>query len=222
MSIVKKLSMATTGAAFIALGTFGTAPATAALIDFSFTTSSGGTGSFTLDTDTPPGSEPAILEPDIPEAVGILYPKAVSNYSFSSSYLTFNNVTADWIVAPSITSDFIGLPPNVRGVLSGPTYPSGCTTTPPNFTCLFDVAVIYSVNRTDLPVLDDNPLSYSRVLGIDFYNPTTGELRLREDITSFQVVPEPDSALSLLGFGIGGYGLLLKRKMNRKKAAIKP
>ena len=213
---MQRLSMAALGAVFIAVGTGGTAPATAALLDFSFTTSSGGTGSFTLDTDTPPGSEPAILEPDIPEAVGILYPKAVSNYSFSSSYLTFNNVTADWIVAPSITSDFIGLPPNVMGVLSGPTYPSGCTTTPPNFTCLFDVAVIYSGDQTELPVLDSNPLSYSRVLGIDFSDPTAGELRLREDITNFQVVPEPNSILGILAFGIGGYGLL-KHKMSKKK-----
>ena len=79
MSIVK-LSMATTGAVFIAL--VGTVPATAASLDFSFTTSSGGTGFFTLDTDTPPVSEPAILEPNIPDAFGILYPKAASNYSF--------------------------------------------------------------------------------------------------------------------------------------------
>ena len=60
MSIAKKLSIATAGAAFIALGTFGTAPATAASLDFSFTTQSGGKGTFTLDTDTAPAPEPTL------------------------------------------------------------------------------------------------------------------------------------------------------------------
>jgi hypothetical protein len=170
-------------------------------------------------TDTQAAKEQAILEPDI-GVVGILYPQAVSNYSFSSPYLNFNNKSADWIVAPSITSDFIGLPPEVKGVLSGPTYPSSCTTTPPNFTCILDVAVIYSGNVSKLPVLSDDPLSYSRIIGIDFSDPIAGELRLREGVVSSQVVtkqsiPESNLSSSVLAFGITASWLLIKRKSNK-------
>jgi len=38
---------------------------------------------------------------------------------------------------------------------------------------------------------------------------------------SFQAVPEPGSVLSTLAVGIGGAGLLVKRKMNGKKATIR-
>ncbi len=62
---IKKLSLAVAGAAFIALLTGATAPVQAALLDFSFTTESGATGSFTLDTDTPSSSEPGIFGPGV-------------------------------------------------------------------------------------------------------------------------------------------------------------
>lgn len=39
---------------------------------------------------------------------------------------------------------------------------------------------------------------------------------------SFQAVPEPGSVVGTLAVGIGGAALLLKRKMNRNKVAIKP
>ncbi len=46
---------------------------------------------------------------------------------------------------------------------------------------------------------------------------------LRDDITNFQVhpVPESNSSLGMLALGIGGAGMLLKRKMNRKRAAVR-
>ncbi|OKH60488.1 hypothetical protein [Scytonema sp. HK-05] len=207
--------MAVAGAAFIALLTEGTAPVQAALLDFSFTTESGATGSFTLETDTPPSGEPGIFGPGI---TGISYPNAVSNFSVSAPYINLSNVTTDFNVVPSITSDFIGFPANL-GVLSGVSYPPGCITAP-GFTCLFDVAVLYSGNLSELPVLSDNPLSYSRGAGIRFYNPTTQERLLTDDITNFQVVrkqpvPESGSSLSLLAFGIASVGLLLKRNSDR-------
>ena len=40
-------------------------------------------------------------------------------------------------------------------------------------------------------------------------NSTSG-LVSEDPITNIQVVPEPDSALGILAFGIGGAGLLLK------------
>lgn len=48
-SRISKVSMATAGAAFLTMGLV-SAPAEAALLDFSFNTVKGGTGSFTLDT----------------------------------------------------------------------------------------------------------------------------------------------------------------------------
>ena len=216
---MKRLFIAVAGMAFIAVETVAI-PAKAALLDFSFTTETGATGTFTLNTDSTPTSEPALLAPDIPQATGISYPNAVSNFSITASYVNLSNVTTDFNVAPSLTSDFIGLPANL-GVLSGVSYPPGCITAP-GFTCLFDLAVFYSGNLWELPVLSDNPLSYSRGAGIRFYNPATRERLLTDNITNFQVVqrqpiPEPNSSLSLLAFGIGGVGLVLKRKKNIKK-----
>jgi hypothetical protein len=214
---IKKLSMAVAGAAFIALLTGATAPVQAALLDFSFTAESGATGSFTLDTDTRPSPQPGIFGPGV---TGISYPNGVSNFSVSAPYINLSNVTTDFNVVPSITSDFIGFPANL-GVLSGVSYPPGCITAP-GFTCLFDVAVFYSGNLSELPVLSDNPLSYSRGAAIRFYNPTTQERLLTDNITNLQVVrkqavPESDSSLSVLAFAIAGVGLLLKRKNNSNK-----
>lgn len=217
MKNVKKLSMTTVGAAFIALGISTTVPATAASLNFSFSTESGGTGSFTLDTDTAPATAPGLFRPEV---TGVSYPNAISDFSFSAPYINVSSVTTDWNIVPSITSDFIGFPSNL-GVISGVSYPPGCITAP-GFSCLFNVAVFYSGNRTNLTVLSDEPNSYSRAVGVDFFDPTTQELLIRDEITNLQVVPEPNSALGILAFGIGGVLLLLKRKMSRKGAAIKP
>jgi hypothetical protein len=214
---MKRLSMTVAGAAFTALLTVAVAPVQAAPLDFNFTTETGATGSFTLNTDTLSSREPGIFGPGV---TGISYPNAVSNFSVSAPYINLSNVTTDFNVVPSITSDFIGFPANL-GVLSGVSYPPGCITVP-GFTCLFNVAVLYSGNLLELPVLSDNPLSYSRGAGIRFYNPTTQERLLTDNITNFQVVrrqpvPESDFSFSLLAFGIAGVGLLLKRKMNTNK-----
>lgn len=214
-----KLSMAVAGAAIITLLTVGIAPVYAAVLDFRFTTSSGATGSFTLDTDTPPSPEPSSLAPDAPEVPAILYPRAVSNYSFSSSYLNFNNDTADWIAAPSLSSGAIGLPANL-GVFSGVNYPSGCVTGSTSSSCLFALVSFYSGNVSQLPVLSDNSLSYSSGLGVSFFDAITQQVLIREDITNFQVVrlqpiPESNFSWSVLAFGIGGIGLVVKPKMSR-------
>jgi hypothetical protein len=210
---MKRLSMAALGAAFIALGTFTTAPATAALLEFNFDTEGGGTGSFTLNTEASPNPETVLFRPGL---TGITFPNAVSNFSFSAPYINLSSDTTNWSFAPSVTSDVFGLPANL-GVLSGVNYPSGCTT-PTSFTCTFNVAVLYSGNLSEL---SDDPLSY-RGIGIEVNDPITIDLLLRDDITNFRVVfrkvvPESDSGLSVLAFGIGGAGLLLKRKMNTKK-----
>jgi len=82
----------------------------------------------------------------------------------------------------------------------------------------------------------------TRTEGKGRFNGATGSLNLNQVITyspdsagisqpilalntvqgSFQTVPEPASILGTLAVGIGGAALLVKRKMNKNKVAIKP
>ncbi len=212
---MQKLSIAIAGVAFIALGTLTVEPVQAALLDFNFSTTSGATGAFTLNTNTNPSSEPAIFRPGV---TGLTYPGAISNFTISAPYVNLSNITTDFDIAPSFTSDSIGLPINL-GVLSGVSYPPGCITNS-SLTCLLNVALLYSGNQTELPTLSDNPLSYSRSVGVDFFDPTTNKLLIRDEITNFKVVsrqvPEPNSSLSILISAIGIAGLLVKRNLYTK------
>lgn len=203
---MQRLSIAAFGAAFIALGIFGTAPATAALLDFSFTTESGGTGSFTLDTDAAPGSVPAtIIFGDGPVEEGIQYTKAISNFSFSSPSTSFSNLTGDYGVYPSIP-----FAPNSRGVLSIVGTPSGDE---PDEFYLADIGLEYLGNVSELPVLSDDPRSYCSLDRITVYDSIefTANVITADPITDLQVVPETGSILGTLAVGIGGTFLLLKR-----------
>ncbi len=101
--------MAAVVAVFIALGTFGTTRATATLLEFDFTTENGGTGSFTLNTDTAPNPELVLFREPL---TAITFPNAVSDLSFSAPYINLSSDTANWSIAPSITSDVFGLPSN--------------------------------------------------------------------------------------------------------------
>ncbi|WP_211173069.1 hypothetical protein [Brasilonema bromeliae] len=216
---MRRLFMAIAGAVIMALGSGAISPAHAELLDFSFTTVSGATGSFTLDTDTPASGESSLGGgAAFPGTPGILYPNAVSNLFLSSTQLNLSGVTADYEVVPGLTSAGLGLPPGL-GVLSGPVYPAGCSTGT-NFTCAVTIGVLYSGSPSEL---SDDPASYLS-LGIEFFDPETAEqINLTPDLyTNFQVVrrqavPESNSSLSLLAFGIGGVGLLLKRKKNSNK-----
>lgn len=223
MSITKKLSIATAGAAFIALGTLGTAPATAASLDFSFTTQSGGKGTFTLDTDTAPAPEPT-LRFNVDGSVfaeGIAYTSAISNFSFSSPDTSFNNRIGDFGVYPSVPFAFNPDIPST-GTLGIAGEPSGCVVSSDVF-CAVDIGVEYLGNVSELPVLSDDPGSYS-LFDIIVYDgsESTSNVITAELITKSQVVPEPGSVMGTLAVGIGGALLLLKRKMNINRAAIKP
>ncbi|MBD2773554.1 hypothetical protein [Iningainema tapete] len=218
----QKFSPAVAFSTFIAVGTAALAPAQAALLDFSFTTTNGGTGTFTLNTGTSPSAEPAIFAQGV---TGISYPNAISNFSISAPYVNLSSVTTDFSVVPSITSAFIGFPANL-GVLSSISYPPGCITSP-GFTCLFDIAIFYTGNLSELPLLSDNPNSYSTSVAVDFFDPTTQELLVRDFITNFQVVrkqpvPEPNVGWSILTFGIGGLGLLLRHSPRQKNVLANP
>ncbi|MEA5595750.1 PEP-CTERM sorting domain-containing protein [Rivularia sp. UHCC 0363] len=206
------MSIAIASAAFITVTSVAINPVQAALIDFNFITKSGATGTFTLNTNTPPSPEPAIFRFG---ARGISYSNAISDFSISASYLNLSSVTADYNIAPSITSNVLGFPTNL-GVLSGVSYPSGCITAP-SFTCLFNVSQLYSGNLSELPALSDNPLSYLQGVGIDFIDPITRE-SLRDDIINLQAVrrkavPEPNTYLGTLALGVCGVALQMKRKM---------
>jgi len=197
-------------AAVIAVGTVAADSAQAALLDFNFTTENGATGSFTLDTDTPPSPDPALFRFGFE---GFAYPNAVSDFSISAPYLNLSSVTTDYNVVP-LLSDFLGLPGT--GLASGVSYGPGCITAP-GLTCRLGLSVSYSGDSSELPVLSDDPTSYSRGLAVSIFE--NSQPLLRESITNFQVVarpiPESDTSLSLLTFGIGSVSLLLKRKISR-------
>ncbi|BAZ26597.1 hypothetical protein NIES4073_75050 [Kalymmatonema gypsitolerans NIES-4073] len=217
---MKRLSMTVAGAAFTALLTVAVAPVQAAPLDFNFTTESGATGSFTLDTDIAPAPELRQLGARFR---GILYPNAVSNFSFLSPQLNVSGGTADYQVAPELSSDILapvfGFP--FTGVLSGAAYPSGCSSGT-TYTCRISAGIIYNGNLLELPKLSDDPNSYPSGSFITLYDPTTAAPLSTDRITNLQVVrkqpiPESDSSLGILAFGIAGVGLLLKRNSDRKK-----
>ncbi|WP_373529068.1 hypothetical protein [Nostoc sp.] len=219
---MQKSLTAAIGAAFIALGTFGTSPAIAALLDFNFTTERGSTGSFTLNTDITPNPFPAIGRNDdgTVTEIGFSYPNAVSNFSVSATNINLRGITSDFGVFPGIPLD----PPST-GILSSVEYPPGCLTTT-GFFCSIDVDLGYSGNISELPVLSDDPLSYSRNIVLRVADLASG--LVNEDpitnlqvVSNRQVVPEPDSGLGLLAVGAVGVGLLLKGKMNKNKVAVK-
>lgn len=213
---MQRLSMAVAGATFIALG-IGTAPANAALIGFNFDTESGGTGSFILDTGTPPASEPSVVffdDGSVEE--GILYLNAISDFSFSAPDTSFSNLTGDYSVFPSIPYTTRRPDTGVLSIVG----PSGCATATADF-CSVNIDVEYSGSVSELPLLSNDPLSYPRAFEVLFVDPPTGDFISSDRIINFQAqaVPESDSALGILTVGIGGAGWLLKRKMNRKGAS---
>ncbi len=205
----KRLSFAVAFCACFAIETVGLEPAQAALLDFSFTTISGATGTFTLDTDSPPSPVPSTGS-GISGFPGILYPSAVSDFSFSSPQrpqFNLSNEIADWEIIP-------GIIPGNMGNLSGVVSPSGCSTGT-TFSCLINVGVLYTGNTSEL---SDNPDSYPVGLGIELFDPTNNNASLGiEPFSDYKVVqretvPEPNTILGTLALGIYGTALVLKRK----------
>jgi hypothetical protein len=219
---MRRLFKAVAGAIIMGAGSGAVAPVQAAPLDFSFTTVSGATGTFTLETDTTPSPEPANFgfDPITGNPVtGISYPNAVSNLFLSSAQVNLSGETADFEVAPTLTSADLGVPAGV-GVLSGAVFPAGCSTGA-TFSCLFTLSTAYTGNLSELPQLSDDPASYPIGLSLDFFDPTTAQLTSRDfipflNVVRRQPVPESDSTLSVLAFAITSATLLLKRKMNKR------
>lgn len=217
----KLLFMTVVGVTFV-VGTGAIIPAQAALLDLNFTTESGTTGTFILDTDATSSPNPANFGVNPVTGLpitGLSYPNAISNLFLSSAsqQLNLSGESADFEVAPTLTASLIGIP-NAEGVISGGVFPSGCSIGN-RFRCLFTLSVSYTGNLSQLPQLSDDPTSYSRGLSIDFFEPTTAQLVNRDLVTNLQVsqpVPEPESGLSILAFGALSAHLLLKRNLERK------
>jgi hypothetical protein len=220
-----KLSVKVLGTSFIALTTFSATPATAALLNFSFTTENGSTGSFIVDTDTASDPNPAIgITADGTEIeIGLAYPNAVSDFSLATTGTVLSEVTADFGV---FTTEPLDSPD--AGILSAVEFPSGCLTAT-DFLCSIDVDLGYTGDVSELPVLSDDPLSYSNGIVLRIADFTTGlvneelitEFQVNEvEDPNFQAVPEPNFGLITLAVGTGA-GLLASRKMNRNKAVKK-
>jgi hypothetical protein len=208
----QKLSLAVAVAAFVAMGTVAVDPVQAALLDFNFTTVSGATGSYTLNTDILPSPEPSFgVGPLNP---GVLYPNAVSNFFFSSPQINITDESADWGAVPSIVLGPPGSP-----ILAAVLYESGCSTKT-SFACLINVVVGYS---GAISKLSDDPNSYLLGLSVEIFDPTNNFQSLgREPFSSYQVVrrqavSEPNTYLGILAFGISGAALLMKRKIKTKQ-----
>ena len=269
MSIVKKLSMATAGAAFIALGAV-TNPAIAQ------TVFEGRDNNVSFGSPLPNSNAAAAQFDNAASALGTVNVIDFENLplgNFSSlevapgTTLTLSN-TPDpvrSIVDLGITNDtengFAGFNTTTEGAnfLRFGTQPNVETIA----TATFSFAVPVQTFGAYITALDRDPrnelsLSFTDgtsqllgpIRGVDSVNPsgaqffgftTPGEsissVTIRErfldspDNFNYLVgiddvrtvpIPEPDSALGILAFGVGGSLLLLKRKLNGKGAAIRP
>ena len=186
------------------------------LLDFSYTTQSGVTGSFTLDPNTDAASEPSFGVGQ-PGLEGILYPDAVSNFSLSGLTSPSDSITTDYELIPGFTLDSLpSLPDGTIGILSGAVFPAGCSATV-NVFCSATVGVLYTGELAELPDLSSDPASYPIVLTVETFSPETGMLQ-RDLVTSFEVaprtVPEPATHATVIGLGIMGAGMLRRRFSN--------
>lgn len=146
------------------------------VLSFRFTTKQGGKGSFYLDTATAPTSTIGAFGSEF------LYSNAVFDFSFSARYINLKKQAANWKLVPGVTSNFLGFPSNL-GVLGGVNYPSGCSTGTAA-ACLITVAVLYSGNTLVSPELSADPNSYPKVVGVDFFDPVSGQLKRDDAIYS--------------------------------------
>ena len=205
------------GTMFVVLEVVSAVPAQAARLQVSFTTEGGGAGSFILDTDTA-----TVPESELPTFFTIregnrAYLNAVSNFSFSSPYLNFDNLDADYGVFPAVEVGSLLGDPERAGTYTAVYAPAGCLLAPTSF-CPTEFPIAYTGNRSELPDLSDDPDAYSG--GFDIARVTPTGVISSDPLTSFsvQLVPESDSVFGTLVFGIGSLGgLLLKRKINQSK-----
>ena len=211
---MQKLSALSLGVLVTGLGMITATPAEAARLQFTFTTASGGVGSFILETDTE-----AVPESELPDFFTIragnqAYLSAVSDFSFTSSDLTLTNVDADYGVFPAVEfGPLLGVE-GVPGAYSAVYIEAGCLFDPFAF-CPNEFPIAYTGDLTALPKLADDPSAYA--IGFDLASVAPDGAISSDPLTSFSVeaVPEPASLLGLVLLGTAGLGhSLIKRLVN--------
>lgn len=188
-------------------------PAMATQLRFNFTTQSGGAGSFTLDTDTA-----AVPEAELPGFFTIregnqAYLGAVSNFSFSSPSVSFENLEADYGVFPAVEFGALLGALEVAGAYTAVYAPAGCLFDPRAF-CPTEFPIAYTGDLAALPgELSDDPSAYAA--GFDFASVDPTGVITSDPLTSFTVeaVPEPGAILGLLLVGTWGLRTSLKKRI---------
>jgi hypothetical protein len=210
LAIMQKFTAIAFGTLVVGLSATTATPATAALLQFSFTTQSGGAGSFVLDTNT-------VAETEVPRFFAIregnrAYLNAVSSFSFTSPERSFSNLAGDFGVFPVVEfGAFLGAPEQ-PGAYTAVYAPAGCLFDPRNF-CPTEFPIAYIGDRAALPVLSSNPADYAGGFDIARIDPVTGALS-SDPLTSFSVeaVPEPATVVGTIVAAIGGSVWSRKRK----------
>ena len=205
---MQKIFALSAGAALAVVSSVLTLPAAAAQLEFSFTTESGGAGSFVLDTET---------TAELPSFFTIregnqAYLGAISNFSFSSPSVSFEGLEADYGVFPAVGfGELLGVP-EVEGAYTAVYAPAGCLFEPTAF-CPTEFPLAYTGDLTALPgELSDNPEDYAQ--GFDFASVDEGGVITSDPLTSLSVksVPEPGTIMGVLVIGAVGLGKSLKRR----------
>ena len=213
-----KLSAFSVGTLLAVLGIVTAAPAEAARLKFTFTTEQGGVGSFILDTETE-----AVPESELPDFFTIregnqAYLNAVSDFSFSSPYLNFENLDADYGVFPAVDFGPLLGAPDTPGVYTAVYTPAGCLFEPFVF-CPTEFPIAYTGNLSELPDLADDPSAYAEGFDIASVDPI-GNIS-SDPLTSFSVesVPEPASIAGVLLLGVISLSGSLRKRLSGHAAA---
>lgn len=199
--------------AFVVLSSIGSPlqSAQAAQLQFSFTTESGGTGSFLLNTDTPVAPNPTYIFDSTGQVIaeGKEYLGAISNLLINSPDLgSFQFPGGDFAIFPSYFPTSSPFPAAIAGV------PFGCGDDPVGF-CAIQVNAFYQGN-TAAAMLSDNPQAYEFVTFNRFDEVTGNVVGDRIASQSVVAVPEPSSIAGLVVASGLGARFLRKRRPNPK------
>lgn len=207
---MQKISAFLLGTLLSVSSTVMASPAAAAQLRFSFTTQSGGNGSFSLETDTE-----AVPESELPIFFTIregnqAYLGAVSDFSFTSPEASFEGLDADYGVFPAVEFGSLLGVPEVPGAYTAVYAPAGCLFDPTAF-CPTEFPIAYTGDLSALPDLADDLSAY--VEGFDIASVSPIGVIGSDPLTSFNVesVPEPGSIAGILLLGMLSLGGSLKK-----------
>ncbi len=194
MNLFKKLSIATAGVAFFTTMGVVSAPVQAAVLDFSFNTAKGKTGSFKLNTSA-------------------MYTSPAS----SSTYGSFDNAISDFTINNVDGKNYGPLALDLTTTADKDEL--GQTLT--GFGIIFDPPTLNAVamNFYDpslITKLSDNPSAYTSSFRggiIEKFGSNTIDDFIVPGQLNVEAVPEPNTTVEILAFGAIGVGWRLKRKI---------